>query len=1435
MDDDGEIRLAGEPSARLTDRSALPGRQRELDRLDATLTRVSAGAGATTCIIGPSGIGKSALLHAFLDGCDDLAVGRGKYLETGTRPGAGLVEALHDLSQAMLGAADSVVDMWSVALRHELGSGGHELRRLVPEIAAVVGVEDDGPGDLEGAADRLAHAVNALLRATSATAGPVVLALDDVHWADAGDVELLRRVVAARADGVWILATGRTTGAQVIDAMTAGATDVDRIELGPLGPTHLHELLLDVHGIDATPEALDLLEQRTHGNPLFVERMVRSAREQGAVAHDVALGRATWDTAWIARQPVTDDIATLLAEVIDALPPQRRAILAAAACVGGPFDLADAVVAGGRPADEVAHALWAGIDAGLLAGGDGRRAAALDAGERYRFVHDRIVEAARHALDDDERASVHLRIGRALLASGDDHRLEAVLHLRLGATHITDADERFRLSHLALDAGREARALASFVAAHQAFTAGLDLALTSIGPGRDELLTALRLGRAETAWVGGTGTFDADFEDAWRSAGSPLDRAALAHLSMRADLARHEQHRALELASRTLAELGFPLPRNTSRPRLLLAVAGITLRLRKCTDAQLLALPEATDPAAIAAAEILAESISTAYTTSPELFPFVVIAAIELTLDHGRTPVSPVAFAGYGLLQVVLGRTDTALRYGDLALEMVESPSSRRFRPWVWFLHYNFIHHWRRPLSAAIQPVQQAQQEAIEVGDHEYGGYLAAVELAQRFNVGAPLDLIAARARELSVTFPTQAKQVELCEGMRLISLVLMGKVDAGHVPPSPADEPDLVRSATQTAFALQAGFWSGDDEAAADAADDMDRRLDGLTGTMVLVVVQAMGAISRMRAGRTSGDAMRTVRRVEKRCAQWAEACPENYLALSLLLRGEIAIAHRRYQEAETHLHAAIREADRHRARLVGALAREAVATAYERSDRAPAAHGFLLEAAETWRTLGFAVRLDRLCTEHPWLGPAMSDQRYTERTAAAATDDLDTIVRSLLDDAAMATGATVATLVVPRHGELERRAVREGDSVSILERPDVVTDGASMPVSLLRFVARTREPVAVHRADQRHPDPYLAHGSVRSVAVVPVLHRRDLVAIIVLEHAALDEAFPPDVVQRVSSSASVSAVHLENAVLRHELQAVRHTQARLEAAQARLVPRQFLSELGSEALHALESGERVDRAWTSLFADIRGYTTLSERLPADEVGRVTVDFVRAVEPAIVAHGGFVFDTRGDEVLAMFPGGPDDALRGALGMQRAQRALADERAAAGRPTFGWGHGINHGSVSLGMVEGVNHVKAGALGDSLNVGSRIEGMTRRFGVDVLVSDDAVAALTDPSAFRLRRAERVRAVSRTTPIVVYELYDGDPPDLVAAKDDVAPIAAEAFDAYDVGDFAAAARAFERCAAVLPDDRITAIHLERCRSFLADGVPPGWDGATTLTSK
>jgi hypothetical protein len=201
---------------------------------------------------------------------------------------------------------------------------------------------------------------------------------------------------------------------------------------------------------------------------------------------------------------------------------------------------------------------------------------------------------------------------------------------------------------------------------------------------------------------------------------------------------------------------------------------------------------------------------------------------------------------------------------------------------------------------------------------------------------------------------------------------------------------------------------------------------------------------------------------------------------------------------------------------------------------------------------------------------------------------------------------------------------------------------------------------------------------------------------------------------------------------------------------------------------------------------------------------------------------------------MALFDADADRAVQGAVGMLRALGPLNHIRSLRGQPPVRAGIGIHTGNVMLGTIGGEGHLKCGVIGDAVNVASRVEGLTKRYGVSILITSQTFERLHDPAAYRTRAVDRVRVAGRSAPLELVEVLEGDESG-VAGKLQNLELFADAARCYYERRMDSALGLFQRYVALVPDDPVALLFVDRCHRYLTGSVSADWDGVDTVLFK
>ncbi len=284
-----------------------------------------------------------------------------------------------------------------------------------------------------------------------------------------------------------------------------------------------------------------------------------------------------------------------------------------------------------------------------------------------------------------------------------------------------------------------------------------------------------------------------------------------------------------------------------------------------------------------------------------------------------------------------------------------------------------------------------------------------------------------------------------------------------------------------------------------------------------------------------------------------------------------------------------------------------------------------------------------------------------------------------------------------------------------------------------------------------------------------------------------------------------------------------------------ARFVPKQFLNFLGRDSIVDVGLGDAVQKDFTVLFTDIRGFTTLSESMTANENFRFLNSYLKRMGPLIHLNGGFIDKFIGDAIMALFPENAQDALNAAIDMRRELTDYNAHRLSQGYEPVGMGIGLHSGGLMLGTVGSDSRLDTTVIGDTVNLASRLESMTKTFKLSIILSDAVFDLLPNKSQFHLREVDTVRVKGRGNPVVVYEAFDADEPHVLEKKIAAMPDFKEALLLYKAGDFGRAKILYDTMKTVCPEDNLVAMYSRRCEKLIESPPGPNWRGVSRMVMK
>jgi PAS domain S-box-containing protein len=1166
----------------------LYGREREIDALLAAFDRVVAdGATEIVLVSGYSGIGKSSVVNelhkALVPPRGLFASGKFDQYKRDI-PYATLAQAFQSLVRHILGKGEAELGEWRDALREALGANGGLMVNLVPELELVIGkqppVADLPPQE---AKNRFQMVFRRFLGVFAREEHPLALFLDDLQWLDAATLDLLEHLIT-HSDVRRLLLVGAYRDNEVgpthpllrtLEAIRKADANVHEIVLAPLGNDDIGSLVSE--GLHCGPERArplaHLVYEKTGGNPFFAIQFITGLAEERLLAFDPVAPRWQWDMDRIRAKGYTDNVVDLMVEKLKRLPASTQEALKQLACLGNIAEIAILALVQ-RDTEEAIHtALWEAVHAGLVLRDD----------SAYKFLHDRIQQAAYSLIPEGRRADIHLRIGRTMLASMSadvlaEQLFDVANQLNRGAVRLIDRDEKVQAATINLCAGRRAKASAAYASACVYLTAGMQLLDERDWGSQYELVFSLWLERAECAFLTG------DLDQAERlvaqllqRGASKFDLAATYLLKVQLHTVKSESSQAVDSALTCLHLFGLDLPAHPTWEQVQLEYETIWQNLDGRPIENLIDLPLMADPEMQAATDMLSAMLPATYFTNLNLYYLLTCRIVNVSMEYGVNGASAnaYAFCGSNIVGSVFHRYREGFRFAKLAFDLVEKHGFLAYRAKV-LLAMGMASFWSQPIATAINFIRAALRDAVEAGDLIFVCFSVYQIVSGLFLGNDPLDAVW-RESDMALDFARQAKfgdVIDIIVSQQRFIATMQGRTatfstfsdaqfDEVTFEAQLSEDRMTVMVCWYWILKLKARFLSGDYVEALAAASKAKPLLWASAAQIQLLDYFFYSALTvAAYYENASTDEQQEWRELltahQDQLRAWADSYPPTFADKHALVSAEIARIEGRDAEAMRLYEQAIRSAREHGLVQNEGTAHEVAARFYAVRGAESFAHACLRSARYCylrWGADGKVRQFDRL---YPHLSAA-DGSRPTAITGSTAQQldvasivkasqalsteiELPKLIERLMKIALENAGADRGLLILPADKDylIQARSQITNDQVEVVLWQTPITT-LTCPESLLRYVIRTRESVIIgdaSRPNQFSEDDYLRGRQLRSILCLPLIKQGRLTGLLYLENTLTSHAFTPDRITVLELLAAQAAISLENTRLYSDLQ---------------------------------------------------------------------------------------------------------------------------------------------------------------------------------------------------------------------------------------------------------------------------------------------------------
>ena len=1185
----------------------LYGREIEVKTLLDGFKRVSSGAREMMVVSGYSGIGKTAIVREVYK---PIVEARGYFIAgkfdqfQRNIPYAALIAAFQELILQILTESEAQIESWRQKILTAIAPNARIIIDVIPEVALIIGQQPDvAPLGLLESENRFNLIFQKFVRVFCQPEHPLVIFLDDLQWADLASLKFIQRLITDETtQHLLVIGAYRDNEVdethpltQTIAKIRAEQTSINDISVAPLAYTDVRQLMLDTLGKNIESESGKLLTElifnKTQGNPFFLIQLLKTLYAENLLAYQANTDTWIWDIVRLQAIGITDcNIVELIGRNISKLPAETQHLLKIAACIGNSFNLEVLSIVLETSELLIAKQLWSALQSGLILPRSQNYKIPLllsnaeipeeqqvhDVRVDYKFLHDRVQQAAYSLIPDLEKKFLHLKIGRFLFQNTtpetqQDNIFVLVNQLNFGIDLLEIEAEKDRLAQLNLMAGQKAKTASAYEAAVNYLNLGLDLLESDSWQRQYELTLTFYQELAETEYLKVNLACSNTLCDiALREAKTLLEKIKFYELKIQLFLAQNQMQSALDLGLQVLAMLGVSL--SEFQPQ--------SLNLEELAQQ-----PAMTDPYKLAAMKILMHLYAPACFVDIQLPQPIIQTMVDLSRQYGNSLPSIYAYCNYGaIVSWLIPDIDLAYQLGQLALQVLDRLNAKAFQCKALLTTSITIQHWKKPLRETIDSLELAIQSGLEVGDIEFACHSAVFYCAHVFFMGKHLESVAKKLdRYINFIEKFQQNfQLELSQIFRqVVDNIYQVSTNTDILTGDYFEERETLprlRQQNNIIFlfyvyclkSLLAYLFRKLPEALENG--EMASQYSGNFRDIFIFVEHifyySLASLERLPHLDSPKEQQKYLERIaeyEEKLRYWAQHAPANYQHKYDLFLAQKARSEGQTLKAIEYYDRAIDGAREQGYVQDEALGNELAGEFYLALEKNKIARTYLIDAYYSYIRWGAMAKVEDLETRYPQFLKNIQAQQAsgaivnisTSRTTGKADDliDLPTIMKAslaisseivlsnllhkLMEITIKNAGAQQGLMILSKEGKfyIEVSGVNTAHSVKVTALKSIPIENSNqLPLKIINYVKRTQKNVVLNdaRNDKKFTgDPYIETCKPQSLLCIPLNHQGRLRGILYLENNLTPGSFTSKRVEILQLIASQAAISLENAML--------------------------------------------------------------------------------------------------------------------------------------------------------------------------------------------------------------------------------------------------------------------------------------------------------------
>ncbi|MBW4668334.1 MAG: diguanylate cyclase [Cyanomargarita calcarea GSE-NOS-MK-12-04C] len=1177
----------------------LYGREGEVAMLMDAFWRVSQGATEMMLVTGYSGIGKTSIVNEIHK---PIVAARG-YFITGKFdqfrrdiPYSALIQAFQELIRQLLTENEQQIAIWKNKLLEAFGDNGQVLIDVIPEVELIIGSQADVPK--LGAAEsenRFNHVFQQFVDIFCQLEHPLAIFLDDLQWADSASLKLIRLLIADDSSRyLFLIGAYRDNEVnpthpliQTLEKLCQTDTLIHNITVESLLLTHVQQLVADTLNEAKATSRVKLLAElvfnKTQGNPFFLTQLLKSLYTENLLVYQVATDSWQWNIHQIQAVGITDyNIVELIARNIRKLPPDTQKVLQLAACIGNQFNL-DILATVNETSEILTSAqLWSALQAGLIlplssnykipivfeqAESDFLKVS--DIKIEYKFLHDRVQQAAYSLIPESSIQSTHLKIGQLLLKNTTlqeqkDNIFTLVNQLNFGTDLLKTQIEKDELAQLNLIAGQKAKASTAYEAAVNYLNIGLQILHPDSWQNQYRLTFDFYIEISEAEYLNANFTRALFLcELALTQVYNLLDNVKFHRIKIKIYIAQNQIDTVLDIGQNVLQMLSISLVESPPNNIDVEQVAN---------------QPIMNDSYKLAAMEVLILIFAPACFRQSAIALPILYTMIEVSRKYGNSPPSISAYALYGAVKAGID-INLAYQLGQISLKILDKLNAKEFKSKALVTIYISIIYKKNHIKETINPLHEAIESGLEVGDIEFACHAANFYCSHLFFVGKHLELVT-QNQTAYIEFISKLEQ------QHPLYLVKISAQAVANLLGQSADKTKLIGEILDEEEALPyllsinnsmslfnvyfyksflcylfEGYQNSLEYAKIAVnygnflKSEIIFTLHNWFYSLALLAEYSDNLLkSEKKQVNNLEQYLSQVDENQKKMKYWAEHAPMNYQHKYDLVEAEKARVLKETLTAMDYYERAIAGAQKNEYIQEEALAYELAAKFYLALGRQEIAQTYMTKAHYGYICWGAIAKAKDLESKYPHIIIFSKNNSYHFTTTSnsqvldlvtilkasqAIADEiiLEQLLKKIMAITIENAGAQTGFLILKQQEQLFIEAYSAVDTSEVVVYESVLAETSEqLPNSLINYVVRTREDVILTDASREGiftTDAYMIQNQPKSVLCTPIIYQGELFGLLYLENNLAVGAFTSQRLEVLRILSSQAAISIKNAQL--------------------------------------------------------------------------------------------------------------------------------------------------------------------------------------------------------------------------------------------------------------------------------------------------------------